>query len=67
MEPRDLHVLQMAPTINGSSGQGISSGHLGGAHVVKVDGAVRFLSEKLPRETLKAILTRAAGEAVGEF
>jgi prepilin-type processing-associated H-X9-DG protein len=46
MEPRDLHVLQMAPTINAKSGQGLSSAHNGGAHVLLADGAVRFLSER---------------------
>ena len=29
MEPRDLHLVQMAPTINPKSGQGISSRHTG--------------------------------------
>src|SRR5205823_4350421 len=48
MEPRDLHVLQMAPTINPKAGQGISSRHIGGAQVLFADGSVRFLSEKLP-------------------
>jgi hypothetical protein len=57
MEPRDLHVLQMASTINSSGGQGMSSKHAGCAVGLLSDGAVRTLSEKLPAETLRALLT----------
>ncbi len=67
MEPRDLHVLQMTPIINGKSGQGISSAHIGGAHASFADGHVRFLSQQLPHETIKALLTRAGGETASEF
>ncbi len=42
-EPRDLHVLQIAPKINASAGQGISSKHPGGAQVLCADGSVHFV------------------------
>jgi hypothetical protein len=67
MEPRDLHVVQMAPTINPKSGQGISSPHAGGAQVLMGDGTVRFISEQLTAETIRALLTAHAGEQIGDF
>jgi prepilin-type processing-associated H-X9-DG protein len=42
-EPRDLHVLQMAPVVNAPAGQGISSKHPGGAQVLYADGSVHFV------------------------
>jgi hypothetical protein len=67
MEPRDLHVLQMAPLINSQSGQGISSRHKGGAQAMLVDGAVRFISQNLSRGTIRGLLTVRGGDVVGEF
>ncbi len=66
MEPRDLHVVQMAPTVNSETGQGISSAHPGGANVLFVDGATHFLSETISPEELRALLTIAGGEPVGQ-
>ena len=54
MEPRDLHVSQMAPTINPKHGQGISSAHPGGAQVGLADGAVRFLPDETPQDVLRS-------------
>jgi hypothetical protein len=62
MEPRDLHVVQMAPTINAKSGQGISSRHTGGAHGLIADGSVRFIADSLSAEDLRAWLTAHAGD-----
>lgn len=47
MEPRDLHVRQMAPSINPKSGQGISSPHYDGegANAAMADGAVQVLKK----------------------
>jgi Protein of unknown function (DUF1559) len=68
MEPRDLHVLQMAPTINSKGGQGISSKHVGGCVTgLLADCSVQLLSDSLPTETLRALLTRQVGEQVGDY
>jgi hypothetical protein len=68
MEPRDLQFSEMAPTINSKSKPGISSIHNGGgAFSVFADGHVWFLNEKMSAEILKALLTRAGGEVVGDF
>jgi hypothetical protein len=66
MEPRDLHILQMAPTINPQGGQGISSRHAGGAHVATAGGRVRFLPDKLPAATIRGLLTINGGERISE-
>jgi prepilin-type processing-associated H-X9-DG protein len=66
MEPRDLHVTQMAPKIN-AAGMGISSPHEGGANGLLADGAVRFVSEQTPAETVRRLIERDDGEAVGKF
>jgi prepilin-type processing-associated H-X9-DG protein len=67
MEPRDLHVGQMAPTINAKSGQGISSRHTGGANVLAADGSVRFIPESLSIEDLRAWLSAHAGDTAKDF
>jgi hypothetical protein len=66
MEPRDLQVLQMAPTINAKGGQGISSRHRGGAHAATADDRVYFLSDKLPATTIRGLLTINGGERISE-
>lgn len=53
MEPRDLHVLQMAPTINAPHGQGLSSEH-SGANVATADGRVRLLPDSTPADMLRS-------------
>jgi hypothetical protein len=67
MEPRDLHVAQMAPTINAKSGQGISCRHTGGAHGLIADGSVRFIPENLTADALRAWLTAHAGDKNPDF
>ena len=64
MEPRDLHVSQMSRTINGQSGQGISSGHQGLACVALADGRARVMTDKTPRATIDALLTIRGGETI---
>jgi len=65
MEPRDMHVAQLNPRINGKSGQGVSSHHAGGAQVVFGDGSVRFLvDEEISPDVLGALFTRAGGETL---
>jgi prepilin-type processing-associated H-X9-DG protein len=67
MEPRDLHVLQMAPKINAKSGQGISSRHAGGAHVLFADGSVRYMLDTLSEDVVRSLITVNGGEVVGGF
>jgi len=65
MEPRDLHVLQMAPAVNPAAGQGISADHLGAAHAVFADGSMHRLNEeRLTPKKLDALLSRDGGEEV---
>ena len=65
MEPRDLHVTQMAPTINPPTGQGISSNHPNLANVAFGDGSVHVLGTKqLTPKQLQALLSRDGGEEV---
>ncbi len=67
MEPRDLHLLQMAPTINAKSGQGISSRHTGGANVLAADGSTRFIPDRLSAEDLRAWLTAHGADVAKDF
>jgi len=46
---------------------GLSSEHVGGAHVLLADGAVRFLGENSNLATIKRIATRDDGDVIGEF
>jgi hypothetical protein len=46
---------------------GPSSPHVGGAHHLLGDGAVRFISQDINVLTYDALITRAGGEVVGEF
>lgn len=64
MEPRDLDVGRMAPGINPTSGQGISSNHPGGVVVSFVDGHIVFLPEDLSAQTIRSLLTPNGGEEV---
>ena len=41
--------------------------HTGGRHALLADGAVRFLSQKIDRSTLQALVTATGSETVGEF
>ena len=43
------------------------SQHTGGAHLALADGSVRFVSENVDQNALRALSTRAGGEVVGEF
>jgi prepilin-type processing-associated H-X9-DG protein len=65
-EPRDLHVDQMTRGVNPAAGQGISSGHEGGANVLIADGSVRFLKSDTPAATLEALLSIAGGEKISQ-
>ena len=46
---------------------GYRSSHVGGIHVVMLDGAVRFVSNNISGTIYNAIQSRAQGEVVGDF
>jgi prepilin-type processing-associated H-X9-DG protein len=65
LEPRDLPFEQAVQGINPPHVKlSISSGHPGGANVAFCDSSVHFLSDDIPPETLRALLTRHGGEEV---
>jgi prepilin-type processing-associated H-X9-DG protein len=51
-EPRDLYVGQMAAGVNPKSGQGISSGHSGGAEALFADGHIEFIPDDIDPKKL---------------
>jgi prepilin-type N-terminal cleavage/methylation domain-containing protein len=53
--------------INGGAEEAAGSFHVGGAHFLMGDGAVRFLSENMHMATYQGLSTRRAGEVLGEF
>lgn len=65
-EPGDLSFDEALRGINSKEGRCISSFHPGGAYVVFADGHLRFVSDKLSTETLKALLTIDGGETINE-
>jgi hypothetical protein len=66
-EPRDLHIVQMAMFLNAVRGQGPSSNHKGGVHVLFANGSVRLLPEETSSEDLRAMLTITGGEKGIDF
>lgn len=73
MEPRDIPFAQACRGINPATGQGISNVHfwsdrsnrtVPGVFFGFADGSVRSLSEDIPPEMLKALLTKDGGEPV---
>ncbi|MDB5391570.1 MAG: hypothetical protein JWM11_7216 [Planctomycetaceae bacterium] len=46
---------------------GYRSAHVGGIHVVLLDGSVRFISDNISGLTYNALQSRANGEIVGDF
>lgn len=64
LEPRDFDVETMSFRINDPDRPSISSHHPGGAQVVFVDGHVELLSDDLPPEVLKAMITIDGGENI---
>ncbi|WP_437229015.1 DUF1559 domain-containing protein [Planctomicrobium sp. SH661] len=68
------NILDLRTGINGqqsgsyfSRGYPASSYHIGGCHFAMADGAVRFVSQNISYDLLKALVTRQGGETVGEY
>jgi prepilin-type processing-associated H-X9-DG protein len=64
MKPADVDV-KLHPSIGDK--YGFSSHHTGGANFLMADGAVRFISQSIAAQTLKALFTRDGNEQVGDF
>jgi hypothetical protein len=47
--------------------QGFYSWHVGTCHALLFDGAVRALSENMGAAPFTALITREAGEVIGDF
>ena len=62
MEPRDMSVNQAITGVNVDRRRGISSNHSGGACVGMADSSIRFLSDDVTPEALKAALTISGAE-----
>ncbi|HJT34711.1 MAG TPA: DUF1559 domain-containing protein [Pirellulales bacterium] len=67
MEPRDLNAGQMTFAVNGAGGREMSSNHPTGANAAMVDGSVRFISDSVNSQVLRALSTPAGHEPVGGF
>ena len=46
---------------------GVSSYHVGGAHILLADGSVRYLSNNVDPRVFQALITRDGGEVIGDF
>jgi prepilin-type N-terminal cleavage/methylation domain-containing protein len=53
--------------LNGESSRGFGSAHIGGAHFLMADGAVRFISDSIDLPTYGRLAHRSDGEVIGEF
>ena len=51
----------------GYYGQGFGSHHVGGAHFLMADGAVRFIGDTVNITTFNALGTKGTGEVTGEY
>lgn len=61
-EPRDLDFDQMSFRVNDKSKPSISSRHFSGALVLLAHGGTYYITDSMDTETLKALLTRSAGD-----
>lgn len=67
LEPRDLTFEQAIRGINPKGAKpSISSTHANGVNVLFVDGAVHYLSDDLPADVLRGLLTGNGGEDVSK-
>ncbi len=66
-EPRDLDATKITFQVNEPLGGEIESSHPGGVNCALCDGSVRFLSDFIEPEQLRALSTIAGGENVAPF
>lgn len=66
LQPKDFYTETMSFRINDPDKMSISSHHPGGALVGMADGSVRWLSNDLPPEVVKAMITINGGEKIVE-
>ena len=72
-EPRDVDISELPLGINidgehlGESPGFASSYHTGGFHTTLADGAVKFISENIEPDVLKALTTADSGDSIREF
>ncbi|MBS0205733.1 MAG: DUF1559 domain-containing protein [Planctomycetes bacterium] len=64
MKPQDLDQATFANT---GAPDGLSSSHVGGAHVLMGDGSVRFISQNINTAVLEGLATRDGGEQLQDF
>jgi prepilin-type processing-associated H-X9-DG protein len=67
MEPTDLSIDELSLRLNDGSDESISSNHSGGAMVALADGSVRFLANGIDPVTLRRLILRNDGQAIGGF
>lgn len=53
--------------LNGPSSRAFGSAHIGGAHFLMADGAVRFISESIDLNTYGRLAQKSDGQVIGEF
>lgn len=64
MKPQDIDQATLGRVGDPS---GVSSKHRGGVHVLLADGSVRFVSENVDPQVMKALTTRNGDEQLGDF
>jgi prepilin-type processing-associated H-X9-DG protein len=67
MEPRDVTVEEAVTFITNPSASQFRQVHPGGINVLLADGSVQFISNDIDPGTLRALLTKDDGQAVGVF
>jgi hypothetical protein len=56
--------VQSIVQVNEANNQGLFSFHFGGAHSAMCDGSVHFINERVAKDVLTALISRAGGEPV---
>ncbi|MEZ5944196.1 MAG: DUF1559 domain-containing protein [Planctomycetaceae bacterium] len=55
------------PNVDRTDPWHVNSFHVGGAHILLADGAVRFVSENIDFGLFQSLSTKGSGEIIGEF